>query len=197
MTDVEILTLPAGPLLDGAVDDYVLGINRRANRPALRMYAIGCALQKLTAESATAFLCGETFEIKAGKGSPHPGEENDCWIWQHRREKLWQKALERHVEQWRLPPSRQWSIDEPAASGLYDPLAQWRRWQLLGKIEGWMVQTPEGLEVAHASTKVVAMLRAVLAHHLRIRHDLAPAVNEQPPVLMTGGSDKKQLVRRR
>ncbi len=175
MTAEEALNLPPGTELDGAIDDFVLGIDRRANKPALRMFAIGCAVQKLSADEATAILCGEKFSILRFKGPAQAGEEYDCWIWQGRRDTIWQTALERHVSAWRLPPSRQWSLDEASTSGLYDPLAQWRRWQLSGRIDGWTVHTPEGLEVSKGPNKIVAMLRAVLVHHLRIRKDLAPA----------------------
>ena len=128
MTTADILALPAGPELDGLIDEVVFGIDRTANTPLARFMAISSGMKRGCGESLALEIDGKEIIIPTSDCThiDHTTKDfskSETWIWLSRHGKPWQAALEKHVAAWRAPPTQKYSTDWSAAGPLLERLA--------------------------------------------------------------------------
>ena len=131
MTNEEIFALPAGPELDGLIDELVFGIDRTANTPEKIRKVISfecvtfgsCYLEKFADNLR---IDGTDYVAEYDRNGPFEIPETKSfvsgWIWFQRHGKPYQAALEKYVSAWRTPPTQRYSTDWASAGPLLERL---------------------------------------------------------------------------
>lgn len=133
ITPEHVLSLPAGPELDGLVDELVFQRDRTANTPARRSAGVQHARPQgvvYGGDLPDVFVFqGTRVETRWDRDGPQnppgtPASECEPWVWLQRHGQPWQAAIEKYMAEFRLPPKRPWSGDIAAAWEVWDWLVQ-------------------------------------------------------------------------
>ena len=173
MTAADILAMPAGPELDGLIDEVVFGIDRTANTPEKIRKVISfecivydsCYLEKFKDNLR---IDGVDYVATYDRNGPWEIPETKSfvsgWIWFQRHGKDYQAALEKHVAAWRAPPTQKYSTDWAAAGPLLERLSKEHSYDCSWDGDGfsmWQVEFGRKLvERIQAPTAPLAIARA-------------------------------------
>lgn len=125
MTEEQIRNMPAGPEMDGLVDELIFGIDRRATEHQIRE-AISGLVPLGTNWPGEDYdyvieVDGIRWKLRLDRTQLTPeGGWPATWMWGQREGKPWQDALEKGVAAWRAHPRYPYSTDIAAAWQVVD-----------------------------------------------------------------------------